>query len=125
MQKKYIISCIYMLLCSTLIAAESLTSPDGNLKLLFSLSKQGEPVYELFYKSKVVIKPSKLGIEIKNDKGLMNDFSLMDTKRTTFDETWTPVWGEENQCATRPHRCCRRNIRTTTTDASPAEPPTA
>ena len=69
MQKKYIISCIYMLLCSTLIAAESLTSPDGNLKLLFSLSKQGEPVYELFYKSKVVIKPSKLGIEIKNDKG--------------------------------------------------------
>ena len=27
----------------------------------------------------------------------MNDFSLMDTKRTTFDETWTPVWGEENQ----------------------------
>ena len=66
MQKKYIISCIYMLLCSTLIAAESLTSPDGNLKLLFSLSKQGEPVYELFYKSKVVIKPSKLGIEIKN-----------------------------------------------------------
>ena len=97
MQKKYIISCIYMLLCSTLIAAESLTSPDGNLKLLFSLSKQGEPVYELFYKSKVVIKPSKLGIEIKNDKGLMNDFSLMDTKRTTFDETWTPVWGEENQ----------------------------
>ena len=55
MQKKYIISCIYMLLCSTLIAAENLTSPDGNLKLLFSLSKQGEPVYELFYKSKVVI----------------------------------------------------------------------
>ena len=27
----------------------------------------------------------------------MNDFSLIDTKRTTFDETWTPVWGEENQ----------------------------
>ena len=55
MQKKYIISCIYMLLCSTLIAAESLTSPDGNLKLLFSLSKQGEPVYELFYKSMYIL----------------------------------------------------------------------
>ena len=27
----------------------------------------------------------------------MNDFSLIDIKRTTFDETWTPVWGEENQ----------------------------
>jgi glucan 1,4-alpha-glucosidase len=38
--------------------AESITSPDGQLKLNFSVNMQGEPVYELSYKGKEVIKPS-------------------------------------------------------------------
>jgi hypothetical protein len=39
-----------------------------------------------------VVKPSKLGLELKNDKkSLLNDFTVLDTK-TTFDENWTPVW---------------------------------
>ena len=53
--------------------AESITSPDGQLKLNFSVNMQGEPVYELSYKGKEVIKPSKLGLELKNDPGLMKD----------------------------------------------------
>ena len=55
---------------------------------------QGEPVYELSYKGKEVIKPSKLGLELKNDPGLMNGFTLADIKTSAFDETWEPVWGE-------------------------------
>jgi alpha-glucosidase len=74
--------------------AESITSPDGQLKLDFSVNVQGEPVYELTYKGKGVIKPSKLGLELKNDPGLMNGFACIDTKTSTFDETWEPVWGE-------------------------------
>ena len=38
--------------------AESITSPDGQLRLNFSVNPQGEPVYELSYKGKAVIKPS-------------------------------------------------------------------
>ena len=74
--------------------AESITSPDGQLKLNFSVNTQGEPVYELSYKGKEVIKPSKLGLELKNDPGLMNGFTLADIKTSAFDETWEPVWGE-------------------------------
>ena len=74
--------------------AESITSPDGQLKLNFSVNTQGEPVYELSYKGKEVIKPSKLGLELKNDPGLMNGFTLTDIKISAFDETWEPVWGE-------------------------------
>ena len=77
--------------------AESITSPDGQLKLDFSVNVQGEPVYELTYKGKGVIKPSKLGLELKNDPGLMNGFTLADTQTSTFDETWEPVWGEVKQ----------------------------
>lgn len=75
----------------------SITSPNGQLQLNFSVNSQGEPVYELFYKGKAVIKPSKLGLELKNDPGLMNGFTLADTQTSTFDETWEPVWGEVKQ----------------------------
>nr|WP_320059718.1 glycoside hydrolase family 97 protein [uncultured Bacteroides sp.] len=85
------------LLVSTAATAESITSPNGLLKLNFSLSPKGEPTYELSYKNKVVIKPSKLGLELKNESGLMNGFVLTDAKTSTFDETWTPVWGEVKQ----------------------------
>ena len=77
--------------------AESITSPDGQLRLNFSVNPQSEPVYELSYKGKAVIKPSKLGLELKNDPGLMNGFTLAGTETSTFDETWEPVWGEVKQ----------------------------
>ena len=77
--------------------AESITSPDGNLRLNFSVNVQGEPLYELFYKGKAVVKPSKLGLELKDDPGLMDNFTLIDAATSTFDETWKPVWGEVRQ----------------------------
>lgn len=85
------------LLVSGVAKAESITSPNGQLQLNFSVNAQGEPVYELFYKGKAVIKPSKLGLELKNDPGLMNGFTIADTQTATFDETWEPVWGEVKQ----------------------------
>ena len=77
--------------------AESITSPDGNLYLNFSVNVQGEPLYELFYKGKAVVKLSKLGLELKDDPGLMDNFTLIDAATSTFDETWKPVWGEVRQ----------------------------
>lgn len=75
--------------------AQQLQSPDGKLKMTFSLLSDGTPSYQLSYKNKVVLKPSKLGLELKNDKkSLLNDFSIMDSKTSSFDESWTPVWGE-------------------------------
>ncbi len=75
--------------------AQNLTSPNGNFALNFSVSDKGEPVYELEYKGKDVIKPSKLGIELKKGESLMNGFEIKDIDNSTFDETWKPVWGEE------------------------------
>ena len=86
---------LLLLLMSGVVKAENLTSPNGQLQLNFSVSASGEPVYELLYKGKSVIKPSKMGLELKNDPGLMNDFEIAEVKNATFDETWTPVWGEE------------------------------
>jgi hypothetical protein len=64
----------------------------------FSLLQDGTPTYALFYKNKPIIKSSKLGFELKNDKNsLLNGFVITDSKTATFDETWKPVWGEVAQ----------------------------
>ena len=47
-----------------------------------------------------------MGWELAKDKhaskgleetDLMGDFQLVDTKKSTFDETWQPVWGETRE----------------------------
>lgn len=91
---KTAITLLFALLVSTAAVAQHITSPNGALKLHFSVSAAGEPLYELAYKDKPVIKPSKLGLELKNDPGLMSGFTQTDSRTTTFDERWEPVWGE-------------------------------
>ena len=88
---------LLFLFVSNWAMAESITSPNGQLQLNFSVNAQGEPIYELSYKGKAVIKPSKLGLELKDAPGLINGFTLANTQTSTFDETWEPVWGEVKQ----------------------------
>ncbi|KQX08918.1 glycoside hydrolase family 97 protein [Flavobacterium sp. Root420] len=80
---------------SSIAKAQQLKSPEGKFVMEFSLQNDGTPTYNLKYKNKEVVKTSKLGLELKDDKkSLLNDFTVVDTKTTTFDETWKPVWGE-------------------------------
>lgn len=93
--KNWYLSSLFTLFFLTLSFSQQLKSPDENLIMAFSLLSDGTPSYSLTYKGKEVIKPSKLGIELKNDKiSLLNGFTVADLKTSTFDESWTPVWGE-------------------------------
>lgn len=82
--------------------AQTVTSPDGNVVLNFSLDN-GRPTYQLDYKGKAVVKPSHLGLELAKNKhaskgmdetDLMDGFTIAKTDTSSFDETWKPVWGE-------------------------------
>lgn len=78
-------------------AQEVLKSPDGNLTLTFHLGSKGEPMYRLDYGDKPVVRDSHLGFYLKDheDGDLVSAFEQQgDAVRSTFDETWTPVWGE-------------------------------
>ncbi|MFV9549978.1 glycoside hydrolase family 97 protein [Algibacter sp. PT7-4] len=85
------------LLAFSPVSSQELKSPNGKLTMLFSLNNNGAPTYQLTYKTQGVIKPSKLGLELKGDeKSLLNDFEIINTKNETFNATWKPVWGEED-----------------------------
>ena len=85
-----------------MVAAQTVTSPNGNVEVKFSLDG-GRPVYEMSYKGKAVVKPSHLGLELAKSKhaskgmeetDLMDGFTVKSTDTSSFDETWEPVWGE-------------------------------
>lgn len=93
LRKKLFFLFSFLVSAPFVMRAEELKSPDGNLLMRFEVNGEGTPVYELMYKQKPVIKPSKLGLEIEGFS-LRKGFTLKDVETATFDETWTSVWGE-------------------------------
>ena len=95
----------------------SIASPDGKLQLAFSITENGTPMYTLDREDKKIILPSALGFElrgtIKSTKLVFSEdgtidrvdalpansfhdgFVLEGTETASFDQTWNPVWGEE------------------------------
>lgn len=95
--KHFILTAAALLSASaSLGATEVLTSPDGRLQLSFNLSADGTPTYKMDYNNKPVIATSRLGLELKNQKSLLDGFKMERVSRSSFDETWQPVWGEQS-----------------------------
>lgn len=95
--KHFILTAAALLSASaSLGATEVLTSPDGRLQLSFDLTNDGTPTYKMDYNNKPVIATSRLGLELKNQKSLLDGFKMERVSRSSFDETWQPVWGEQS-----------------------------
>ena len=82
------------------IAAQNLTSPDGELSLTFSLN-EGTPTYKVDYKGAPVILESRLGFYLNGAEDLLDGFTILGSEQSTFDETWETVWGEESAIRNR------------------------
>lgn len=96
----------------------TLSSPDGKLEMSFHLTGDGTPEYTLDYDGRPVILSSGMGFELrgvlkaqkidynadgtvsKSDwkpcESLHDGFSVESVERSSHDETWAPVWGEED-----------------------------
>ncbi len=85
---------------SLAMAAEVQTSPDGNVSLSFDIDG-GRPVYSVSFGEKAVVKPSCLGFRLADDIDLTQGFELEKVSRSSFAETWQPVWGEESEIENR------------------------
>ncbi|WP_101689638.1 glycoside hydrolase family 97 protein [Dysgonomonas massiliensis] len=116
--KRTIVHIVMLCMLFTSMAyAQELKSPNGNFVMNFSIQEGGIPTYSLKYKGQDVVKPSKLGFELKrnidgapasfddfapkadadfNNKltSLYDGFTLVNAATKSVDETWQPVWGE-------------------------------
>lgn len=75
-------------------STQTIVSPNKNLSLSFALTADGEPTYQLKFGQKSIVNTSKLGLELKEQPSFMKGFTISKVDTVSFDETWTPVWGE-------------------------------
>ena len=103
---------------SQITDVNTLSSPDGKLEMSFHLTGDGTPEYTLDYDGRPVILSSGMGFELrgvlkaqkidynadgtvsKSDwkpcESLHDVFVVESVERSSHDETWAPVWGEED-----------------------------
>ena len=107
---------IVLLFCSIMAMAQgnvesnsdkwkTAASPNGKVVVGFGIDN-GRSYYTVQYGKKDVIKKSFLGLELAKSKhaskgmeetNLMDGFEITETQKTSFDETWKPVWGETSE----------------------------
>ena len=86
----------FLLFATLPLQASEVSSPDGSIRVNFEL--QGTvPTYCVTYQGKPIILPSRLGYDLDRKADLLDGFTLLNEERSTFDETWTPVWGENRE----------------------------
>ena len=97
------LSLLVTLFFPLLMMAAEVKSPNGNIVVKFYTDAQGRPTYEMSFKGRPVVLPSRLGLELAKDKhasrglketDLLDGFTIKDEQTSDFDETWRPVWGE-------------------------------
>jgi alpha-glucosidase len=69
-------------------------SPGKVLTVTFDV-QDGAPTYRVSRLGRPVIERSKLGFKLSGERSLDRDFQVASTNRSSVDETWTQVWGEE------------------------------
>jgi alpha-glucosidase len=70
-----------------------ISSPNKKIEVLVQ-TKSGAILYSVNFKDSILIKPSNLGLLLKNSKPLNGNFLISDFKITTKNTLWTQVWGE-------------------------------
>lgn len=73
-----------------------LTSPGGENSITFSM-QNNTPQYAVNHGAQEVILPSEMGFVLKGNDTLQHNFEVLGVEETSFDETWTQVWGEKHK----------------------------
>lgn len=69
-------------------------SPDG--RICFSLDvRDGTPVYDVTWDGESIIAGSALGFTLKGEDSPIGGMEITGISRTSCDETWEQVWGED------------------------------
>ena len=88
------LTALFFLIFFVSVFAQTVTSPSGLLKLEFILDGNGTPVYTLYSGTDIIVKPSWMGIFVKNIPALTEGFEVVKTETKSVDESWEPVLGE-------------------------------
>lgn len=92
---KHIVATIFCFSLTVFINAKNIeiVSPDSQLKMVVEITNAIS--YQVFYKGKEIIKPSVIGIQLK-DKNLTENLTVISTKTSKSNKTIKPLYGKVN-----------------------------
>ena len=99
--KRFLTLAAALLLLAACAPRMSVTSPDGIIRIDFSLD-EGVPQYAVIFDGQPFIDPSPLGLEAEGIP-LASGFSVVSASESSHMERWTQPWGE-NKTVTDSHR---------------------
>lgn len=84
--------------CALAMTARSyeVSSPDGRIAVNLHLDKEGALYYNVSRDGKPILTDSRLGLVLDSIPSMADGFSVEKAESSSFDETWHPVWGEED-----------------------------
>ena len=73
----------------------TVTSPNGFNQIIFQLSDNGQPSYQILHNNQVVVDTSFMSFDFKDFPELKGGFIILGSKTGATDETWQMPWGEQ------------------------------
>ena len=93
MKKIFFAACGLLFCASAALAAETLSSPDGRVKLTFDLADGGRPTYSVSFRDSALIMPSRMGFEMEGFSAA-EGFRPQGVEQGEVRGQWETVWGE-------------------------------
>lgn len=90
-----LLSSLILTSCGEKQPQTSIQSPDGSNTISFSLNEDGSPSYSVNRNGQMVIDPSTLGMEFKDQAAWKNGLQLSTVEINNESETWEMPWGEQ------------------------------
>jgi alpha-glucosidase len=91
MIRKFHFALILCVFSDLILSGQSFTlkSPDNNL--VFNLKNEKLLEYSVSFRDKIIINPSALGFEFRDENPMTGNFAVLDQKSNSVNETWIPV----------------------------------
>ena len=89
-------SALMLSLASCADNTQLIESPDGDIRLTFSLNEAGQPQYAVNFDGEDIVKTSTMGFELIDGSKIAENFKIDKVERSSSDSYWKPVWGEND-----------------------------
>ena len=92
-----IISLVLLTINHNGMAAESVSSPGGEIVFSLSKNEQARLVYSITFGTEAVVAQSRLGLRFREQRGFDSGFDIKGVVRRSVDSTWEQPWGERRR----------------------------
>lgn len=83
--------------CRQAVIETEVSSPNGDLKVRFFSTREGEPAYQVLRKGELLVDTSFLGFSFKGMDPMQQRMLIIGMKSQVIDETWEQPLGEQRQ----------------------------